>query len=190
MAPNTTILDEVRKHSAWSIFMGVLTAALGILLIVYPFATGMLTTVLLGTTLIVVGVVGIFLALSSQTAGSFFGHILLAALYGLAGIVLLVFPFQGVASLTFVLGAMLVVRGIFAIVTAIRVRPIDGWGWLLADGLFGAAAGVLVLVNWPASTVWAVGTLVGASVLVTGISRIVLAARIHGGVDRLSPRAA
>lgn len=190
MAQGTTILDEVRKHSAWSIFMGVLTAALGILLIVYPFATGILTTALLGTTLIVVGVVGVILALSSQTAWSFFGHILLAALYGLAGIFLLIFPLPGVASLTLVLGAMLVVRGIFAIVTAIRLRPSDGWGWLLADGLFGAAAGVLVLVNWPTSTVWAVGTIVGASVLMTGISRIVLAGRIHGGVNRLSPHAA
>lgn len=190
MAQGTTILDEIRKHSAWSIFMGVLTAALGILLIVYPFATGILTTAVVGTTLIVTGVVGIILALSSHTAGSFFVHVLLAALYGLAGIVLLVFPLQGVASLTLVLGAMLVVRGIFAAVTAIRVRPVDGWGWLLADGLFGAAAGVLVLLNWPASSAWAVGTLVGAAVLMTGISRSVLASRIHGGVDRLSPHAA
>jgi len=170
--------------------MGVVTAALGILLIVYPLATGLLTTVFLGTTLIVVGVLGVLLALSSHTVGSFFGHILLAALYGLAGIVFLVFPLQSVASLTLVLGAMLVVRGIFAIVTAMRVRPVEGWGWLLTDGLFGAAAGMLVLVNWPASTVWAMGTLVGASVLVTGISRIVVASRIHGGVDRLTPRTA
>ena len=68
MAQGTTILDEIRKHSAWSIFMGVLTAALGILLIVYPFATGILTTAVVGTTLIVTGVVGIILALSSHTA--------------------------------------------------------------------------------------------------------------------------
>lgn len=189
MAQGTTVLDEVRKHSAWSMFMGVVTAALGVLLIVYPLATGLLTTVFLGTTLIVVGVLGIVLALSSHTVGSFFGHIFLAALYGLAGIVLLVFPLQGVASLTLVLGAMLVVRGLLACVTAIRVRPVEGWGWLLTDGLFGAAAGVLVL-SWPASTVWAMGTLVGASVLVTGVSRIVIAGHIHGGVDRLTPRAA
>lgn len=190
MAQGTTILDEVRKHSAWSIFMGVLTAILGLLLIVYPLATGILTTVVLGTTLIVVGVIGVVLALSSQTVGSFFGHILLAILYGLAGIALLVFPLQGVASLTLVLGVMLVARGILAIITALRVRPMEGWGWLLSDGVFGAVAGVLVLANWPVSTIWAVGTLVGASVLVTGISRIVVAGRIHSGVDRLSPRTA
>ncbi len=190
MAQGTTVLDEVKRRSAWSIFMGVLTAALGILLIVYPFATGMLTNALLGATLTFAGVAGIILALNSQTAGSFFGRILLAALYGFTGIVLLVYPFQGVESLTLFVGAMLLVRGVFALIAAIRLRPLDGWGWLLADALFSAAAGILILVKWPASTVWAVGTLVGASVFVTGISRISLAGRIREGADRLTQRAA
>ena len=54
MATNT-ILDEVKKHSAWNIFMGLLMAALGILLMAYPFATGAITTVFIGWTLVLAG---------------------------------------------------------------------------------------------------------------------------------------
>ncbi len=186
MAQGTTVLDEVKRRSAWSIFMGVLTAALGILLIVYPFATGTITAIFLGWTLILVGVVALALAFSSQTAGSFFVRILLAVLYGIAGIMLVAFPIQGVESLTLLVGALFVVRGVAAFVEAFQLRPMEGWAWLLADGLFSAAAGVLILAKWPSSTFWAVGTLVGASILVTGISRIALATTVHGGAARVA----
>jgi len=185
MATDTTILHEVKTRSAWSVFMGLLTAALGILLIVYPFATATLTTVLLGGTLILVGAAGLVLALASQTAGSFFRRILLAALYALTGIALVAFPFQGVESVTMLVGVMLLLRGAVGLGAAVRLRPVDGWGWLLAEALVSVLAGVLVLARWPSSAFWAVGTLVGASVLTTGVSRIAMAARIGGGAGDL-----
>ena len=185
MATDTTILHEVKTRSAWSVFMGLLTAALGILLIVYPFATATLTTVLLGGTLILVGAAGLVLALASQTAGSFFRRILLAALYALTGIALVAFPFQGVESVTLLVGVMLLLRGAVGLGAAVRLRPVDGWGWLLAEALVSVLAGVLVLARWPSSAFWAVGTLVGASVLTTGVSRIAMAARIGGGAGDL-----
>ena len=190
MAQNNSILGEVKRRSAWSMFMAVLTAAVGVLLLIYPFATATLTTVFLGGALILAGVAGFILALNSKTAGSFFTRILLAVLYGLTGLGLVIFPFQGVASLTLFVGAMLVVRGIYACVAGFRLRPLEGWGWLLADGLMSGLAGVLILAKWPSSAFWAVGTLVGASVLVTGVSRLALAARIRGGADRLTQRTA
>ena len=190
MTQDNSILSEVKRRSAWSMFMAGLTAAVGVLLLIYPFATATLTTVFLGGALIVAGLAGFILALNSQTAGSFFTRILLAVIYGLTGLVLLVFPFQGMASLTLFVGAMLVVRGTYACVAGFRLRPLAGWGSLLADGVMSALAGGLVLVKWPSSTFWAVGTLVGASVLVTGLSRLELAAGIRGGAGRLTQRTA
>lgn len=193
MTTNTSVLDDIKQRSGWSMFMGVLTAALGILLIVYPFAAATLTTVFLGGTLILVGAAGLVLALASQSAGSFITRVLLALLYGFVGIALVAFPFQGVASLTLFVGAAFVVRGVIAGVAAFRLRPVPGWGWLLADGFSSLLAGGLILAKWPSSSLWAVGTLVGVSVLVTGCSRTALAARIRQGtkdVERLAQRPA
>ena len=63
-----SFIDEVKKRSAWSIFMGVVTAMLGAFLIVYPMATAALTIVLLGWALIFAGIAQFVFALHSQTA--------------------------------------------------------------------------------------------------------------------------
>jgi uncharacterized membrane protein HdeD (DUF308 family) len=75
----------VKKRSASSIFMGIVTAALGCSLIVYPLATAAITTVLLGWALIFVGLAQFVFALYSQTIGNFFLNVLLSLLYGICG---------------------------------------------------------------------------------------------------------
>jgi predicted Zn-dependent protease len=66
--------------------------------------------------------------------------------------VLIVNPFAGAVSLTLFVGWMLVLRGILAMVAAFRVRPLEGWGWLVVDSLANLAAGLLIIVKWPSST--------------------------------------
>jgi uncharacterized membrane protein HdeD (DUF308 family) len=178
-----TILDDVKRRSGWGLFMGVLTMALGIVLLVYPFATATITTVFLGSTMLVVGAAELALGFASQTPRGFFAQMALATLYGLTGIVLLAYPFQGVESLTLFVGAMLVVRGVLAGVAAFRIKPLDGWGWFLADAIGSLAAGGYILAKFPSSSSWAVGTLVGASVLVTGCARTAFAGRVRRGAS-------
>jgi uncharacterized membrane protein HdeD (DUF308 family) len=188
-----SLTDEVKKRSAWSIFMGVVTAALGVFLIVYPLATATITTVLLGWVLIFVGIAQFFFALHSQTVGNFFLKILLGVLYGIAGAALAVFSFEGVEALTGLLGTLLLVQAGLLTVTAFQVKPLEGWGWYLADAAASLVLGVLILLKWPSSSVWAIGTLVGFAVLMGGISRIVIGSKMRSGansVDRALQRAA
>ena len=104
--------------------MGVLTALLGFFLIAYPMATAMITTLLLGWVLIFVAIAQIVFALHSQTVGRFFAKVLLAILYGLAGVVLAFFPGVGVAGLTMMLGTLLLVYAGVEAATAFEVRPV------------------------------------------------------------------
>jgi uncharacterized membrane protein HdeD (DUF308 family) len=59
------------------------------------------------------------------------------------------------------------------------MRPADGWGWFLVDGVVTLLLGILILERWPSSSLWAIGTLVGVAVLMGGISRIMLAGKIR-----------
>jgi uncharacterized membrane protein HdeD (DUF308 family) len=43
--------------------------------------------------------------------------------------------------------------------------------------------GMLIIVRWPSSSVWAIGTLVGVAVLMGGISRIMIALKIRSGAN-------
>jgi uncharacterized membrane protein HdeD (DUF308 family) len=180
-----SLTDEVKKRSSWSIFMGVLTAALGAFLIIYPFATATITTVLLGWVLILVGIAQFVFALHSQTVGKFFLKLLFAALYGITGFLLAFLPLEGVEALTGLLGTMLLVVAGLATVTAFQARPVEGWWWFLVDAAASAVMGVLILAKWPSSSNWAIGTLVGVAVMMGGFSRIMIAAKIRSGATGL-----
>jgi uncharacterized membrane protein HdeD (DUF308 family) len=184
-----SLTEELKKRSAWSIFMGIVTAALGCFLIVYPMATAAITTVLLGWVLIFVGLAQFVFALYSQTIGNFFLKVLLSLVYGICGIALAFFPIAGVAALTGVLGTLLLIQAGLLTATAFQLRPVDGWGWFLFDAATNLLLGILILAKWPSSSVWAIGTLVGVSVLMSGISRVMIATKIRSGaatMERLS----
>jgi uncharacterized membrane protein HdeD (DUF308 family) len=176
-----SLTEEVKKRSAWSIFMGIVTTALGCFPIVYPLATAAITTVLLGWVLIFVGLAQFAFALYSQTIGNFFLKVLLSLLYGICGIALAFFPIAGVAALTGVLGTLLLIQAGLLTATAFQLRPVDGWGWFLFDAATNLLLGILILARWPSSSVWVIGTLVGVSVAMSGISRIMIATKIRSG---------
>jgi uncharacterized membrane protein HdeD (DUF308 family) len=180
-----SLTADVKKRSTWSIAMGMLTAALGVFLILYPFATAMITTVLLGWILVLVGVAQFVFALHTQTVGNFFLKILLGILYVVAGLALAFLPLEGVIVLTGVLGTLLLIQAGLLTVTAFQMKPLDGWGWYLADAIASLLLGVLIIVKWPNSSLWAIGTLVGVAVLMGGILRIMIAAKIRGGAGQV-----
>jgi uncharacterized membrane protein HdeD (DUF308 family) len=177
------LIQETKKRSGWSIFMGVLSAILGLFLIAYPLATATITTVLLAWILIFVGIAQFVFAIHSQTPGNFFLKLLSGAVYGIAGCALAFAPLEGVEALTALLGTLLLVQAGLATVTAFQIRPVKGWGWFLFDAAASFALGVLIIVKWPSSSLWAIGTLVGVAVLMGGISRIVVAAKIRSGAS-------
>lgn len=191
--PETNLTAEIKKRSSWSIFMGIITAALGVFLITYPGVTGMITTLLLGWVLILAGIAQLVFALQSQTVGNFFMKVLLGLLYVGCGIALAFFPISGVQALTLSVGILLLIYAGVAIAAAFQLRPIEGWGWFLFDGVTSLLIGLLILARWPSSSFWAIGTLVGAAVTASGISRIMIGATIRRGVatiDRTIRRAA
>jgi len=179
------VTSDIKKRATWSIVMGILTAVLGVFLILYPLATAAITTVLLGWVLIFVGIAELVFALHSQTVGNFFLKVLLGVLYGIVGIALAFFPFEGVAALTVFVGTFLLIYGGVALVAAFRLRPVEGWGWFLVDALATLAVAVLILAKWPSSSIWALGTLIGVAVLMSGISRIMIAGKIRRGAGQV-----
>jgi uncharacterized membrane protein HdeD (DUF308 family) len=186
---NKSVAGEIQKRSVWNVFMGIVTAALGAFLIIYPLATGTITTVLLGWALILGAAAEFMGALQSQKAAQFFWRILLGVAYGISGVVLAFFPIAGVAALTGVVGTLLLAQAVLVTVTAFQMKPLRGWGWLLLNAAASLMLGIMILAQWPSSTYWAIGTLVGVGVLVNGISKVMLSLEIQGvaaKVDRLA----
>ena len=168
-----SLSQEVSRHAGWSIFMGILTAAVGAAMIIYPLATAAASTVFFGALLLVAAVAQLVFAFTSQTAGQFFLKLLLGILYGIAGLCLIALPGMGVVTLTAMLGAMLIAEAVVETVLGFSAPAGTGRGWFFVNGFFSLLLGVLIIAQWPVSSIWAIGTMVGAGVLFSGVTRIV-----------------
>lgn len=185
MDDRTTITGEIKHRSGWGIFMGVLILLLGLVLFMFPLATALITTVLIGWILALVGIAEIIFALRSSGAGSFFLKLFTGIVSLAAGVLLAIFPLHGLTALTMILAVALFVEGIALLSFAFSVRPASHWTWFLFDGLITILAAVLILAHWPSSSIWAIGSLVGAAVAIRGITRIMVASRIRRGADTI-----
>jgi len=185
-----TISSEISKRAGWAVFMGVLTALIGAAMIVYPLATATASTVFLGSALLIAAGAHVIFAFHSQTVGSFVGKLLTGLLYGLAGIGLLAFPGLGVLTLTVVLGAMLIADAILETGIAFSIPAGTGRGWFFFSGLMSLLLGIMVLAEWPSSSIWAIGTMVGAAVLFNGVSRAAIAGTVRSNVRQFKAAAA
>jgi uncharacterized membrane protein HdeD (DUF308 family) len=184
----SNLASDVKSRTGWGIFLGILTAVLGILLIAFPLFAATVTTILIACILVVAGVFELVQALRAHTAGTFFLRLLLGIVYGIGGLVLLMNPLWGVAVLTVVLGVMLLFEAGATTILGFNMRPASGWGWLIFDAAITAILGILILAHWPRSAIWALGTLVGAAVLVRGITRIALSAGLRRTAGRFDDR--
>jgi uncharacterized membrane protein HdeD (DUF308 family) len=178
---NTESLSkEVSRRAGWSIFMGVLTAAVGAAMIIYPLATATASTIFFGAALLVAGVAQLVFAFTSDTAGQFFLKLLLGILYGIGGFCLIALPGLGVVTLTAVVGAMLIAQAVVETVMGFSAPAGAGRGWFFFSGFASLLLGVLIIAQWPVSSIWAIGTMVGAGVLMNGITRIVMSSWVRG----------
>jgi uncharacterized membrane protein HdeD (DUF308 family) len=78
-------------------------------------------------------------------------------------------------ALALLIGALLLAIGVAEIMLAIRLRPHEGWGWIVATGVVSAVAGVMLALTWPQNSFWVLGFYVGVSMISGGVWRIVLA---------------
>ena len=77
-------------------------------------------------------------------------------------------------SLTLVVGAVFLAKGVFQVVMGFRMRPHAGWGWMLTAGILAAIVGLIVIIQWPVSTAYALGYLAGISLIFSGWSYVMI----------------
>jgi uncharacterized membrane protein HdeD (DUF308 family) len=88
-------------------------------------------------------------------------------------------PVAGVASLTLLLASLFLVEGIFNIVLFFRAPSILRSGWFLLDGIVTLLLGVMIYMQWPSSSAWAIGTLVGVSLIFSGVTRVMVSLAVR-----------
>jgi uncharacterized membrane protein HdeD (DUF308 family) len=78
-----------------------------------------------------------------------------------------------------VLASLFLVEGIFDIVLFFRVRSTQSSSWVLIDGIVTLLLGLMIYLQWPSSSAWAIGTLVGVSMIISGVTRVMLSLAVR-----------
>jgi uncharacterized membrane protein HdeD (DUF308 family) len=169
----------VKESLGWSIGLSILMIVAGILAIAVPPAAGVAVAIFVGWLLVFSGGAHLVFAWHTRTTGGLIWELLLGILYVLVGGYVLFRPVAGLASLTLVLAFYLFAEGVLEFVLSFRLRPMPGSNWLLFDGIITLILAFMIWRTWPSSTEWVIGTLVGISMLFSGVTRLMfsLAAR-------------
>jgi uncharacterized membrane protein HdeD (DUF308 family) len=170
-----TSLGTIAKQSVgWSIGLSILMIVAGVLAIVIPPAAGIAVLLAVAWLLILSGAFHLVFAWHMRTAGGLVWELLLSILYIAVGVYALLHPVAGLAALTLLLAGYLLAESVLEFVLAFRLRPMRGSTWLLLDGIVTLVLAVLIWRTWPSSTEWVIGTLVGISMLFSGVSRLAI----------------
>ena len=175
--------NELKQGLSWSIFLGVLIIVLGLVAISKPIFATLAAELFFGWICIFAGAVQLMFAFQTHGVGPFFLKLILAALYGIAGIFLLADPLAGAISLTMILGLFILFESMGQIILAFDLKPIKDWGWVLLSGIIGMVLGILILNQWPFNAPWIIGLLVGINLFFKGLSITLFSSAAREALD-------
>ena len=158
---------------------GIVMLICGILAIALPWASGIGVVIVVGWLLILGAVSHLFLAFHTHSVGGVLWQILLALIYGAAGVFMLMNPLAGLVTLTLVLAVFLLIEAALETALYFQVRGRVNAGWILFDAIVTLFLAILIWSQWPSSALWFIGTLVGISLIFSGISRVSLASAMR-----------
>jgi membrane protein HdeD len=167
--------------SGWSMGSGMLLIILGAVTISRALFLAMAVSGLISWLIVFAGCDYFMYAIKAKRAG----HVMWAVLVGLAyiavGTYMMTHPLIRLASLAVLLTALLFVEGILKVIGYFQTRPGRRSGWLLLDGIITLLLSDLI---WSSSPPWAIESLVGASMILSGVAVVMmsLAARKQAGL--------
>ena len=160
--------DVLAVHWGWTIALGWIIAILGVVAIWKANTATRLYVRFLGA-LAVLGSLAV-LFFSFTLAGfwtEFFVHVLWAAALGVVGLIMLLRPDAGAEAITLMIAVYFLISGALTIGFAFSAHVDNLWMYL-GEGLINGVLGLILLVGWPVSGMWAIGTFIGVDLFLKG----------------------
>lgn len=154
---------------------GILSLLGGLFSLANPFAATLTATMLAGWSFLFAGILTLVSAFREQGTLARVVNILLGAVVALLGFELLADPLQGTVSLTIAVAVLLVMAGIFRIITALRVLQ-GGLRWgVLASGVLSLVLAAMIFGDFPQSAAVTLGIFLAVELISNGLALIALA---------------
>ncbi len=180
------VAGELRKAWGWLLAWGIVLEIAGIVGLGYSVAVGVVTTIFVGTLLVIYGIVEVVQAFRHQRWSGFFLFLVGGILSIVSGVLLWARPIAGMEVLTLFMAAYFLVLGAFRTVGAISSRH-PGWGWGVFNGLVSIVLGMMIWNRWPASSLWVIGLFVAIDMIFQGWNYVMLSLLARKGAQAIAP---
>lgn len=167
-------MDWIQNNRYLLLFEGIIFAILGMLAVALPAVSTLGTELFIGWLFIFGGAIQLYRSYQIRHSDSVLASFLLGILYLICGLYLVVYPYAGVLSITFLLTLFFIAEGIAKIYMGFQIRSNPQWGWLVVNGVIALILAYLIFSGWPGSAFWVLGLLVGINMIFFGISLIFL----------------
>lgn len=172
---NTVQSSYIKPSIVWPIIMIIV----GLLALSLPVASSIGVARLLGWLMVFDGGFQFIHAFRSHGAGHIAWKVLVAIIYLIAGIYFLAHPLLAVAVVTLALAVFFLVEGVVDLFSYFGTHAARASNWILVNGIVSIILAVMIWRHWPAGSLWVLGALVGIGMLMTGLSRLMIALAIR-----------
>jgi uncharacterized membrane protein HdeD (DUF308 family) len=171
----STMAPSAETPTWLRILLGIVLIIAGIVVLGNVVWFSLVGAMIIGIAAIVGGAFEIIHAFWTKGWGGFIWQIILGLLYIAAGIYIVTQPVGAVLALTWVIAIVFLALGVVRLIAGFQFWSSGGW-LLVLSGIFGIAAGIIILSGWPESSVWVIGLLLGIDLIFSGVGWLTYAA--------------
>jgi uncharacterized membrane protein HdeD (DUF308 family) len=171
--------EITNRHWAWHLVQGILLGLAGLLALIFPVASTVTVTLVIGWVLIFSGIFHAISLIRGRESPLFWLPLVSVVLFILVGALILRNPAEGVLTITLLMIIFFMIEGIAKIIFALSMRPLPNWGWVLLSGLLAVGISLYLWATLPGTTLWLIGVLVGIELIAEGIAVSAIAWRMR-----------
>ena len=165
----------------WMLLFGVATMVLGLLALAWPGKTIVVIAILFGIQLLISGLFRTVLSLTTPGQHRVW-HLLVGILSIVAGVLCLRDLFQTIQLLVLILGIYWIINGVLDFFGGLANRDLPNRWVTVFSGVFGFAAGVLVM-SYPGLSLLTLTWILGAWLIVLGMMEVLGAMQLRSATS-------
>ena len=172
-------LQSSHKETSTARLPAIVLIVLGIASLFLPEFAGISISVVFGMVIMVAGVACGSLAFAAFRTRTFLSRLLVGLAFALVGLDLLIHPGMALATVTLIVAITFAFEGFMEVASYLAIRHLTGSSYLLLNGLCSLLLALLIWRNWPTSSAWAIGTLIGINLITSGLTRFSASSKMH-----------
>lgn len=186
MTETKGLRSKLHQSWGWLLALGIVLILFGFLILTTPMGvvTASLTTeIWIAAAMVAAGILQLMHGIKTGDWSHSSWQILGGAIFILGGVLIFIYPTLGLLSITMLVAVTLVAQGITSLMVGGGVGDVGSRRWLILSAVISIVAGLLILFDLPSSAGWTLGTIVGAALLLQGVSLTLLALEVRRAAD-------